>query len=422
MRKRYWRASTLVLTALAVTAGGTALASTTTHASNAYVPSGEPAVPGATYFQGTGAPYLPTTGAPNTLSAPGIGQYGGAAQALATKLGAAAGKAAGKQVKLKHLVVGYLDIVGGIQSADRVDNAMRVAMGHLGATWKYCNGAGSPSQWVTCGDTLLSEGVNIIIQTGIDPSSIASVVSAASAKGVPVVDMGGQVGSGYTTAIYPNEALSGRILALYLKAKLASQSGVSDIMATEYPATWAEARTAQLLKVIGNNPSELHIANVAATDPTNLIAGTEAQVSAELTADPNIKVIWADFDSAGQAVGQEVQKLFPGKTFPSAPLVVTFHADPATQTLMRSGAINAVVDNNYDATAWELANAIAEHYARGAGWPAYTDSISYPGIGDPLEYDIVTDKDLPAVNHYVGPKYDVDSYFIAKWKAEGFGK
>jgi ABC-type sugar transport system substrate-binding protein len=407
--------------ALAATAGGTALAATT-HGGKAYVPPGEPVVAGATYFQGSGAPYLPTAGAPNTLSAPGIGQYGGAAQALATKLGTSAGKAAGKPVKLKHLVVGYLDIVGGIQSADRVDNAMRVAMLHLGATWKYCNGAGSPTQWVTCGDTLLAEGVNIIIQTGIDPSSIASVVSAAKAKGVPIVDMGGQVGPGYNTAIAPDEALSGRILALYLKAKLATQSGVSDIMATEYPATWAMARTAQLLSVIGNNPNELHIADVAATDPTNLIAGTQSQVSSELTADPKIKVIWADFDTAGQAVGQEVQKLFPGKSFPNAPLVVTFHADPTTVSLMRTGAINAVVDNNYDATAWELANAIAEHYARGTAWPAYTDAISYPGIGNPLEYDIVTDEDLPAANHYVGPKYDVDSYFIAKWKAEGFGK
>jgi ABC-type sugar transport system substrate-binding protein len=421
MNHRFLRAPALVAAALALTAAGTALAATT-NASKAYVPAGQPTIAGATYFQGTGAPYLPTTGAPNTLSAPGIGQYGGAAQALATKLGTAAGKALGKKVKLKHLTIGYLDIVGGIQSADRVDNAMRVAASHLGITWKYCNGAGSPTQWVTCGDTLLSEGVNIIVQTGIDPSSIASVVSAAKAKGVPILDMGGQVASGYQAAIFPNEAYSGRVLALYLKAKLAAASGTSDIMATEYPATWAQARTAQLLKVIGNNPSELHIADVAATDPTNLIAGTQSQVSSELTADPKIRVIWSDFDTAGQAVGQEIQKLDPGKSYPDRPLIVTFHADPTTQTLMRAGAIDAVVDNNYDGTAWELANAIAEHYGRGKAWPGYTDDISYPGIGNPMEYDIVTDQDLPAVNHYVGPKYDVDSYFIAKWKAEGFGK
>jgi ABC-type sugar transport system substrate-binding protein len=421
MRKRLLSRPALIAVALALTAGGTALGATA-HASKAYLPAGEPAIPGVTYFRGTGAPYLPTKGAPNALSGDGVGQYGGAAQALATKLGAAAGTKLGKKVKLKQLKIGYLDIVGGIQSADRADNSMRNAAQHIGAKWLYCNGAGSPAQWVTCGNTLLSEGVNVIEETGIDPSSIASVVSAAKAKGVPIVNCCGLVGPGYAAAMYPNEAENGLIMAKYLKAKLGTLSGTSDIMATEYPATWAKARTQQLLTVIGNNPSALKIVNVAATDPTNLIAGTQSQVSSELTADPSIRAIWADFDTAGQAVGQEVQKLDAGKTFPNKPLVVTFHADPSTQTLMRSGAIDAVVDNNYDATAWEAQNAVAEHFARGTAFPAYTDAASYPGIGNPMEYEIVTGKDLPAANHYVGPKYDVDSYFIAKWKAEGFGK
>jgi hypothetical protein len=48
------------------------------------------------------------------------------------------------------------------------------------------------------------------------------------------------------------------------------------------------------------------------------------------------------------------------------------------------------------------------------------DHPTYSGIGNPMEYEIVTGEDLPAPGHYVGPKYDVDSYFIAKWKAEGF--
>ena len=55
---------------------------------------------------------------------------------------------------------------------------------------------------------------------------------------------------------------------------------------------------------------------------------------------------------------------YAGKTFPNKPLVVTFHADPSSQVLMRSGGIDAVVDNNYDATAWELADATAQHFAR----------------------------------------------------------
>jgi ABC-type sugar transport system substrate-binding protein len=420
MRTRFFGRPVVIAAALAACAAGTALGATA-HTSKAYVPAGEPVIPGATYFHGTGAPYLSTKGAPRALSGAGIGQYGGAAQALATKLGTTAGTATGKKVKLKQLKIGYLDIIGGIESADRVDNAMRTAAAHIGAKWLYCDGQGSPTQWVTCGNTLLSEGANIIVLTGIDPAGIASVVTAAKAKNVPIVDMGGLVQPGYATAIYPNEAYSGKILSQYLKAKLATQSGASQVMITAYPATWAVARTAQL-KGLAHTATNIQIADVASTDPTNLIAGTQSQVSAELTADPSIRAIWADFDTAGQAVGQEVAKLFPGKSFPARPLVVTFHADPSTQTLMRSGSIDAVVDNNYDATAWELANAIAEHYARGAAWPAYNDALYYKGIGNPLEYEIVTSKNLPAANHYAAPQYDIDSYFIAKWKAEGFGK
>src|SRR5581483_9630744 len=116
------------------------------------------------------------------------------------------------------------------------------------------------------------------------------------------------------------------------------------------------------------------------TDPTNLIAGTQKTVTDELTADPNLKVIWADFDTAGQAAGQTVASRFAGKKFPDKPLLVTFHADPSTQGLMRSGAIDAVVDVNYDATAWELADAVAQHFALNKAWPKYTSSVSYPGI------------------------------------------
>ena len=97
---------------------------------------------------------------------------------------------------------------------------------------------------------------------------------------------------------------------------------------------------------------------------------------------------------------------YAGKSFPDKPLVVTFHADPSTQSLMRTHAIDAVVDVNYDATAWEMADAVAEHFARGKPFPKYGTSFKYPGIGDPLAYQIVTGANLPPANTYVAPKVD----------------
>jgi ABC-type sugar transport system substrate-binding protein len=416
MIKRVYAKSAIVagVAALCVVAAASA-------ADRAGPPAGEPGLTGALYATGQGAPYLSTAGAPRRLSGYGIGPLGGALGKVATRAGTAAGKAAGPKVKPAKLVVGYLDIIGGIESADRVDNSARTAFKHLGAKWLYCDGQGSPQKWTTCGNSLISQGANVIVLTGIDPSSIPAVVQAAKAKNIPIVDFGGTVGPGYAAAFAPNEVKAGQVLAQYLKAKLATQSGTSDILALDYPASWAQQRTEQLKKVVADDPN-LKIAASATTDPTNLIAGTQKTVTDELTADPNLKAIWASFDTAGQAAGQAVASKFPDKTFPDKPLVVTFHADPSTQVLMKSHAIDGVVDVNYDVTAWEMANAVAEHFARGTAFPPYGTSFKYPGIGDPLAYQIVTPSNLPPENTYVAPKVDAVTYFITKWKTEGLGK
>jgi ABC-type sugar transport system substrate-binding protein len=296
-----------------------------------------------------------------------------------------------------------------------------VALTRLGAKWIYCDGQGTPTKWVTCGNSLLAQDIDILALTGIDPSTIPAVVASAKAKKVPIVDFGGTVGPGFTAQFAPDEAKNGRILAAYLKAKLASQSS-ANIASIDYPAPWAQARTAQLKAMVAANQKYKITVN-ATTDPTNLIAGTQKTVSDALTADPNLKAIWVSFDTAGQAAGQVVASRFAGKKFPDKPLVVTFHADPSTIGLMKSGAIDVVVDNNYDATAWELADAVAQFLARKKPFPKYGTSFKYPGIGDPLAYEIVTPKNLPKVrNRYVAPKVDVVTYFLAKWRAEGLIK
>jgi hypothetical protein len=90
---------------------------------------------------------------------------------------------------------------------------------------------------------------------------------------------------------------------------------------------------------------------------------------------------------------------------------------------MKEGAIDVVVDNNYDTTAWEVVDAVAEYFARKKPFPRYGVSFKYPGLGDPLSYLLITKANLPKqARKYAAPKVDAVSYFIAKWKAEGFGK
>src|SRR6187551_2615336 len=114
MRKRIFGMSGLIVGALFLVCGAAFAASQASQA----VPAGEPTVPGATYASGLGAPYLTTAGAPRKLAGAGIGAIGGKMGKAAIKAGAVAGKAAGKKVKPLKFRVGYLDIIGGIESAD----------------------------------------------------------------------------------------------------------------------------------------------------------------------------------------------------------------------------------------------------------------------------------------------------------------
>jgi hypothetical protein len=245
MKQRSFGVLVLALGALLL-----ALTSIASGASKANPPAGEPVVPGATYASGLSAPYLSTAGAPRKLAGAGIGAIGGALGKVAVVQGTKAGKLAGPKVKPRSLRIGYLDIIGGIESADRAHNSLRVAFQRLGAKWLYCDGQGTPSKWATCGTSLLAQKIDVLALTGIDPSTIPSVVQAAKAKKVPIVDFGGTVGPGYAAQFAPNETRNGKILADYLKAKLASQPGVSNIVTVAYPTPWAQQRTAQLKSVV----------------------------------------------------------------------------------------------------------------------------------------------------------------------------
>jgi ABC-type sugar transport system substrate-binding protein len=408
-----------VLAALASSVAVLGLAASAAVAGSTATPPGEPTIPGVEYASGLGASYLPTAGADRKLSGFGIGALGGQLRTDAVKAGTAAGKAAGK-ANWKRIKVGYLDIIGGIESADRAHNSLRNAFKNIGVTdanWVYCDGAGDPAKWTTCGNSLIAQNVDLIALTGIDPSSIPAVVSAAKAKNIPIVNCCGTVGPGYAASFAPNEKLNGQILAKYLAAKLGSAGG--NIMLIDYPAPWAQDRSTQLSALVAKTPS-LKIVAKKTTNPLDLVAGTQKDVTDALTANPSIKAVWIDWDTAGAVAGKTVQARFPGKSFPDRPLVVTFHADPSTQALMKEGAIDVVVDNNYDATTWEVADAAAQFFFLKKAWPKYTVSTKYPGIGDPLAYELVTPKNLPKqARKYVAPKVDTVSYFVSKWRAQG---
>jgi ABC-type sugar transport system substrate-binding protein len=105
----------------------------------------------------------------------GIGAGTGSAKAKAQKAGAEAAKQDGTAKLEPNKTVGFLQILGGIESADRTANAVKVALSEVGYKMVLCDGQGDPTKWATCADSLLGRGVDAIFTTGIEPNAVAPV-------------------------------------------------------------------------------------------------------------------------------------------------------------------------------------------------------------------------------------------------------
>lgn len=339
-----------------------------------------------------------------------------------TAKSAAAGKTAAKDVggpvKLPAgKTIGIINFLNGIESSDRLASTTKLAIKELG--WKaiQCDGKGTPTQFVACGNQLLDRGVNGIIEVAIEPGQIQSVLTKAKSKNVPVIQVGGgAIPTGDLSGNYgPDEAKSGQLLSDAIFQRLGSAPNKT-VAIQDFPAKWGSTRTDQFRKAV-KAQSAIKIVADYETDAANLVPFTRKSVSDELTKNPNLGAYWFTFDTTGQVGGQVIASKYKGKTFPNRPLVATFHADLGTLDLMRQGDIDITSDVNYDAAAWMGIDQTAEFFARGTA-PSTDNQPQWPVVGDLFSYKIVDKNNLPPKGQYVAPPWDVPAYFTAKWKAE----
>lgn len=338
---------------------------------------------------------------------------------IAEASGLTAAEAAGEKVEVPNLAVGFVNIVGAVESAQRAERTFKEATDVLGWKVNSCDAQGDPTKMARCADTLLDQNVDVLVVLGIEPSLIKAQLNKAKKQNVPVVEFSGQVAADplFAGTYYPDEPAAGQVLTDYLVEKLnALPDETVPIAVTDYPVEWSTARTDTLRAALADQ-SKIEIAVEATTDAANLVEGTRKQVNDQLTANPDLKALWFGFDSAGQAGAQAAAAKFPGKTFPDKPTVVTFHADLATIELMRQGAIDAVSDVPYDASGWVAVDQIAQFFARDTPM-ASEPQPRYEGVGDTYDYVVVDSTNLPAEGEYRTPEHDYQTFFRTKWSNE----
>lgn len=343
----------------------------------------------------------------------------GSRAAVATAAGAAAAKAAGAAQTLSPKTIGIINFLGGIESSDRLKLTAQKAARKLGWKTIVCDGKGTPTVFVTCGNSLLDQGVDAIAEIAIEPGTIQPVLDKAKKQNVPVIQIGGgAVPQGDLSGNYgPDEAKAGVLLTDYLTKQLDGlpDSSVETIV-HDFPAAWAKLRTDQYRTFV-KGQSKVKIDATTITNAADLVQSTRKIVGDQLTAHPKVKAFWFSFDTTGQVGGQVVSAKFKGKTFPDKPLIATFHADLGTLDLMRKGDIDVTSEANYDAASWIAIDQLAELFSRKTEISKVNQPV-YPGVGDLFSYQIVTKANLPPAGEYFPPKVDVVSFFNSKWKSE----
>lgn len=338
-----------------------------------------------------------------------------------TEKARAAGTAAGKELgpaKLEAKTVGIINILGGIESADRLQATMEEAAKNLGFKSVPCDGQGDPRKMLACGDSLLDRDVDAIVTIAVDTSLIKPVIAKAKKKGVPILQNAGESGEGYDASFFPSEEEKAAVLSDAIIEKLNTEvkDKPAEVITQDYPAPWAKDRTDVFKEKLKSEPDIKLVADTN-TDATQLLEYTKKTVADQLTQHPDVDAFWFSFDATGQAGGPVIAQKYPGKKFPDRPLIATFHADLGTQALMRKDQVDLLVDSNYDAAVWMAYDALAQFWARDT--PFITEpQPEYPGVGNLFFFKTIEKKDLPPEGEYVETPVDVPAYFQAKWEAE----
>lgn len=367
--------------------------------------------------------------APNSASTPGGTTTTPAtgSSSLASAAATAASKAGGPTT-LPTETIGYLRYIASDPGDQEQFAAFQDAAKVL--NWKViqCDGQGDPTAMKQCMNTLIADHVAAIINDGIPQALIAPELGQARNKGILNIYTGGSLTAGntaigpqtnrYDAGYVPPDGAMAAALAKYVTGRLAGLGSADQQMIDQtFPvAEWGNLRNDALKSALAG--TNVKIVAAPQADSANLIQGTASQIGALLNQYPNVKVVWTTFDGSVVGAAQAVTTKYPGKSFPKAPMVVTFYTSKEVNQLIARGAVTASVTSPTPGTDWIAADQLAEYFARHT--PLSPDVRPNYGKGlDFLAPTIVTKSNLPpAGQDSPAPKVDYASFFTQKWQDE----
>ena len=343
-------------------------------------------------------------------------------------MGSARAWPTGPAVEVPQLTIGYLQVLGASEAAQRLELSAHDAVDHLGWDWEYCDAEGVPDQMQTCLEGFINSGVDAIVTDGTTVEVIVEGLGRARDAGIPFVNTGGTQSFYhlYAASFNPNDSELGRVLAEWMMENR-GKDGPVQISSAGF-AKWGSDREDSLRAAIEG--SGVTIGAEEMVDFADVI-GTAADLAANwLLQAPDSLAFWLTFDLAALGVGPVIIESFSGVSPPDRPMVLTFYANCATQEQMKAGGVDASSEENLEWGSYAAIDQIASYYAKGMQFsdelrPYYEDAD-----GNAVQFSIpfiVTPEDLgdecePGRGPYPTPTdpswAPYVEFFESRWAAE----
>ena len=159
-------------------------------------------------------------------------------------------------------------------------------------------------------------------------------------------------------------------------------------------------------------------------DFADLVAGTEADVTTKLQQFEDIDAVWINFSVASIGAAQAIGALYEGDD-PDRPQLLTFYANPTTVNDIRTGRVDAAVDEKLEWQSWAQVDAVAELLAFGTH-PSQERAPDYDGRNFSVRQVVTIDtvNAMPADSTEVpapDPPGDYEEFFRNKWCSQFSG-
>jgi ABC-type sugar transport system substrate-binding protein len=177
-----------------------------------------------------------------------------------------------------------------------------------------------------------------------------------------------------------------------------------------FPAAWSAKRVEGLESVIAD--AGIEVVDTWEADPTNMVDGTNADVTTKLQQFPDVDAVWINFSVASIGAAQAIGALPEDQQ----PLLVTFYANPATLADINAGRVDAAVDEALEWQSWAGVDAVMQLIARGQE-PSQERAPTYNGVNLSVR-QVIDSSNAPADGEAIASPVDYVGLFQAKWCTE----